>query len=56
MTPIQTDVFNSRSRIMDYEIRYTPTFPLPAGCNIKIIFPAYMKIMMNTYFDEPNGH
>lgn len=40
---------------MDYVIKFTPTFPLPGGSNIKIVFPAYMKIMVNSYFNQPNG-
>ncbi len=50
MNAVDIDVINSRSRIMDYEIKFTPSFPIPSGCNIKIVFPAYMKILMNTYF------
>ncbi|CAD8094793.1 unnamed protein product [Paramecium primaurelia] len=44
MTQVQNFI-NSRSRIMDYEVRFTPTFPIPAGCNIKLIFPVYMQIV-----------
>lgn len=40
---------------MDYVVKFTPTFPIPAGCNIKIIFPAYMQILTNAYFGQPSG-
>jgi hypothetical protein len=55
MTPLDTTVVNSRSRIMDYVIKFTNTFPIPAGCNIKISFPAYMQILTNSFFNQPNG-
>lgn len=45
MTPVYNKFTNSRSRIMDYNIKFTPTFPIPKGCNIKIVFPAYMTII-----------
>jgi hypothetical protein len=51
MTPLEIDVINSRSRIMDYVVCFTPTFPLPAGSHIKVVFPAYMSIMTSSYFN-----
>jgi hypothetical protein len=54
MTPVYSFI-NSESRMMDYEIRFTPTFPIPAGCNIKLSFPAYMTIIWPTAFYSAAG-
>lgn len=42
MSPLYSSFINSQSRLMDYLIKYTPPFPIPTGCNIKIVFPVYM--------------
>ena len=53
MTPL--DPQNTRSRIANYVLKFTPTFPVPSGCNIKVMFPAYMAILTNTDFGQSGG-
>ena len=54
MTPKFTNLINSKSRIMDYIIKFTPPFAIPQGYNIKIMFPAYMSIMFPANFSSPS--
>lgn len=45
---------NSMSRLMDYVIKFTPKFPIPRACNIKIVFPVNMQIVVPTDFNQRN--
>jgi hypothetical protein len=50
-----TDPDNTMSRIAAYTVRFTPTFPIPTGCNIIINFPAYMQIITPTQMGSSGG-
>ena len=43
MYPLNSN--NPKSSIANYEVLFTPKFPLPIGSNIRISFPSNMLIL-----------